>query len=161
AAVLGVRQGAEQAVSAGGATGGVEAAGRREAGAGRAVQPEGGRRREEGPGEGGGPPHRADEGGTEGDPRHVAGEVTSFSRGAERRAAGGPPMPHIAARGGPTPALPSRPARLPRTGEPVPGHSVLTGFGGKGSNQAVLAARLGARVTMISAVGDDDFGRQA
>jgi ribokinase len=52
-------------------------------------------------------------------------------------------------------------AQLPRPGETVAGAGMQTGFGGKGSNQAVMAARLGGRVLMISAVGGDGFGRQA
>jgi ribokinase len=49
--------------------------------------------------------------------------------------------------------------RHPRVGETVLGSSFATYLGGKGYNQAVAAARLGASVAMVGAVGDDDFGR--
>lgn len=49
--------------------------------------------------------------------------------------------------------------RLPKLGETLPGTRFDTGFGGKGANQAVMAALLGADVHMISKVGDDTFGR--
>ncbi|MER8909679.1 ribokinase [Mesorhizobium sp. M0854] len=47
----------------------------------------------------------------------------------------------------------------PRKGETVTGHAWHPKCGGKGSNQAVSAARAGVRAAMIGAVGDDDFGR--
>jgi ribokinase len=53
-----------------------------------------------------------------------------------------------------------RAPRLPRIGETLAGHGFHLGFGGKGANQAVAAARLGAHVTMISRVGRDVFGEQ-
>ena len=48
--------------------------------------------------------------------------------------------------------------RLPRPGETVLGDQFLTAPGGKGSNQAVAAARLGAAVSLVARVGADDFG---
>jgi ribokinase len=54
-----------------------------------------------------------------------------------------------------------RTARLPRPGETLAGRGFQLGHGGKGSNQAVMAARLGARVTMVGKVGNDVFGEGA
>lgn len=48
--------------------------------------------------------------------------------------------------------------RLPRLGETMVGHSFHLGYGGKGANQAVMAAKLGARVTMVTKLGRDVFG---
>jgi ribokinase len=48
--------------------------------------------------------------------------------------------------------------RLPDDGETVVGNEFRWGFGGKGANQAVMAARLGIDVAMVNAVGDDDYG---
>lgn len=53
----------------------------------------------------------------------------------------------------------ARAPRLPRPGETVLGRDFNTAPGGKGANQAVAAARLGAQVTMVGRVGDDDYGR--
>ena len=49
-------------------------------------------------------------------------------------------------------------SRLPGPGETVTGGDVARHHGGKGGNQAVAAARLGAAVAFVGAVGDDDFG---
>jgi ribokinase len=49
--------------------------------------------------------------------------------------------------------------RLPAPGETLLGHRFQTVAGGKGANQAVAAARLGAETTMVGRVGDDDFGQ--
>jgi ribokinase len=48
--------------------------------------------------------------------------------------------------------------RLPARGETVVGRSVATHVGGKGTNQAIAAARLGADVSLVGRVGADEFG---
>ena len=54
--------------------------------------------------------------------------------------------------------LVARCERLPREGETLFGTDFFTAFGGKGGNQAVAAARIGAQVTMAGCVGHDQFG---
>lgn len=51
--------------------------------------------------------------------------------------------------------------RMPDAGETVIGRSFRTDHGGKGSNQAIGAARLGADVHFLTAIGDDAFGHEA
>jgi ribokinase len=51
--------------------------------------------------------------------------------------------------------------RLPGPGETVTGGRFVLAAGGKGANQAVAAARLGAEVTLVAKVGSDLFGDQA
>lgn len=48
---------------------------------------------------------------------------------------------------------------IPRLDETVAGQGVRYPFGGKGGNQALAAARLGARVAMAGRIGSDAFGR--
>src|ERR1700723_3771083 len=50
--------------------------------------------------------------------------------------------------------------RLPGPGVTVLGSAARFTPGGKGANQAVAAARLGADVRMVGCVGDDDFGHR-
>jgi ribokinase len=48
-------------------------------------------------------------------------------------------------------------ARIPGPGETILGDRFAMGFGGTGANQAVMAARLGASVEMVGALGDDPY----
>ena len=52
-------------------------------------------------------------------------------------------------------------SQLPIPGQTVRGHGFQSLPGGKGANQAVAAARLGASVSFVGCVGDDEFGRNA
>lgn len=52
-----------------------------------------------------------------------------------------------------------RAPRRPATGETLVGTSFETSLGGKGFNQAVAAARMGADAAMIGTLGSDDFGQ--
>lgn len=54
-----------------------------------------------------------------------------------------------------------RAERQPRMGETILGRSFVLGPGGKGSNQAVAVARLGADVSFITRLGEDAFGEMA
>lgn len=54
-----------------------------------------------------------------------------------------------------------RAERLPKIGETILGKSFVLGPGGKGSNQAVAAGRLGADVSFITRLGADAFGEMA
>jgi ribokinase len=57
--------------------------------------------------------------------------------------------------------LTMRVERMPEAGETLSGGVFSSGHGGKGSNQAVAAARLGAEVSLLTAVGPDAFGASA
>ena len=68
--------------------------------------------------------------------------------------------PAIAVLGGVNMDLVTYSSRFPGPGETIAGRRFLTYPGGKGANQAVAVARLGARAAMIGRVGDDVFGPQ-
>src|SRR5688572_17180906 len=50
---------------------------------------------------------------------------------------------------------------LPRPGETCGASELIEGYGGKGANQAIAAARFGARVAMVASIGDDARGAGA
>jgi ribokinase len=67
-------------------------------------------------------------------------------------------MAKIAVVGSANVDLVARVPRLPLPGETIIGSEFLQAMGGKGANQAVAAARLGAEVAFIARVGDDAYG---
>lgn len=69
-------------------------------------------------------------------------------------------MPRITVVGSLNMDLVIKASKLPELGETVTGGQFGTFPGGKGANQAVAAARLGAHVTMVGCVGGDAFGEQ-
>jgi len=72
-----------------------------------------------------------------------------------------PRIPSIVVIGSSNTDLVIRCARLPKPGETLSGGEFARHAGGKGANQAVAAARAGARVAFVGAHGADDFGREA
>ena len=70
------------------------------------------------------------------------------------------PSPDIVVVGGLNLDLVVQVPALPRPGETITGGDLAMHPGGKGANQAVAAARLGAGTATIGRVGADDFGRQ-
>ncbi len=71
-----------------------------------------------------------------------------------------PARPLIVSLGGINMDLVTFADRLPADGETVVGDQFVTYAGGKGANQAVATARMGARSAMVGRVGDDMFGPQ-
>jgi ribokinase len=71
-----------------------------------------------------------------------------------------PTGPRIAVLGSINMDLVAGAERLPAPGETVLGNSFATVPGGKGSNQAIAAARAGGDVRFIGAVGSDPFADQ-
>ncbi len=69
-------------------------------------------------------------------------------------------MPHIVVVGSLNMDLVVEVPNIPMPGETVLGKNFATFPGGKGANQAVAAARLGAKVSLIGRVGNDAFGEQ-
>ena len=70
-------------------------------------------------------------------------------------------LPRITVVGSYATGLTMKVERLPGTGETVLGTGYRVDYGGKGSNQAVGCARLGAIVSFVAKIGTDDFGKMA
>ena len=70
-------------------------------------------------------------------------------------------MPNIVVVGSANTDMVVKSPRIPGPGETVIGGEFLMAAGGKGANQAVAAARLGAHVTFVACLGNDVFGDQA
>ena len=71
------------------------------------------------------------------------------------------PVPRITVVGSYATGLTMKVKRLPSTGETLLGTGYRVDYGGKGSNQAVGSARLGANVHFVARIGKDAFGEMA
>ena len=69
--------------------------------------------------------------------------------------------PRIAVVGSYATGLTMKVERMPSTGETLLGTGYRVDYGGKGSNQAVACARLGASVSFVAKIGTDPFGEMA
>lgn len=72
-----------------------------------------------------------------------------------------PLAPRVVVVGSSNTDMVARAPRLPRPGETVLGGAFASAPGGKGANQAVAAARLGAQVTLVARIGQDALGDAA
>jgi ribokinase len=81
-------------------------------------------------------------------------------RSPERSSAEDDQAPSLVVVGSCNMDLTARTRRLPRPGETLIARDLVQRSGGKGSNQAVAAARQGLSVALVSAVGADVFGEQ-
>jgi ribokinase len=70
-------------------------------------------------------------------------------------------VPRITVVGSYATGLTMKVKRLPSTGETLLGTGYRVDYGGKGSNQAVGSARLGAKVNFVARIGKDAFGEMA
>jgi ribokinase len=70
-------------------------------------------------------------------------------------------MPRVVVFGSSNTDMTVRLPRLPAPGQTILGSTFSTSPGGKGANQAVAARRAGAEVVFVTAVGNDDLGKQA
>src|SRR5699024_4592437 len=66
---------------------------------------------------------------------------------------------HVCVLGSYAQALVMTADRIPQEGETLIGRDFRQTYGGKGSDMAVQAARLGAVVSYVGVIGDDDYGR--
>lgn len=69
--------------------------------------------------------------------------------------------PHVVVVGSSNTDMVVKSDRIPAVGETVTGGQFVMAAGGKGANQAVAAARLGAKVSLVAKVGQDSLGDQA
>src|SRR5580692_11483649 len=70
-------------------------------------------------------------------------------------------MPRVVVFGSSNTDMTVRVPRLPAPGQTILGTTFTITPGGKGANQAVAARRAGAEVVFVTAVGDDDLGKNA